>query len=135
MASFQVLGIIEKLRYLPENAGVMVYVSEYKKGYKTKAGTIVDDKWFEWVCYFKPSFASFINGHFTHGMYVEIKGNIMPYGLDHGKAVDGYSVEGQTINVASPPKFCARSERKMIKESQAQDVGNPDLDAFNSPDF
>lgn len=133
MASFQVTGFINTIKYLPDS--LLVYVDEYKRGYKKQDGTIVDDKYLSWKCIFKQGFAKYISKHFGDGMLVEVKGEIMPYAIEKEKLIDGYSVIAQTINVASYPKSATKREIKMIKDSQSNMGEKPDLDSFITPDF
>lgn len=133
MASFQVTGFINTIKYLPD--ALLVYVDEYKRGYKKQDGTIVDDKYLSWKCIFKQGFAKYINKHFGDGMLVEVKGEIMPYAIEKDKLIDGYSVIAQTINVASYPKSAIKREIKMIKDSQSNADETPDLESFITPDF
>jgi hypothetical protein len=61
---------------------------------------------------------------------------MLPYAKDHeGNVVDGYSIIGQTIDLAPYPSNNIRTERKRIKESIAASDEKPDLDAYNQPDF
>lgn len=133
MASFQVTGFINTIKYLPD--ALLVYVDEYKRGYKKQDGTIVDDKYLSWKCIFKQGFAKYINKHFGDGMLVEVKGEIMPYAIEKDKLIDGYSVIAQTINIASYPKSAIKREIKMIKDSQSNADETPDLESFITPDF
>lgn len=132
MADFQVLGRIEGCRYGETN--VSVIVSEYKMGYKKQDGTKKSEKYITWKCIFKPYFKKFIATHFSEGMLVQIKGEILPYAIHNGEETDGYSVLGQTINLASFQKNLRR-EIKMLKESQAHTTGTPNLEDYNTPDF
>ena len=134
MASFQVTGFIDTIKY-NNGKGCFVFISEFKKGYKMSNGTIVDDKYLSWKCIFKQGLVKYINDHFSNGMLVEIKGEILPYAKDHDTIVEGYSVLGQTINIASYPRSSVKQEIRMIKESQQTSSGIPDLDTYNSPDY
>ena len=68
-------------------------------------------------------------------MLVQVKGEILPYAIQNQNIVDGYSVLGQTINLASFPRASVKQENKMIKESQMHDTATPNLDEYNKPDF
>jgi nickel-dependent lactate racemase len=98
-------------------------------------GTKVDDKYVTWKCIFKPGFKNYIVNHFNNGMLVQVKGEVMPYAIDHERLVDGYSVIGQTINMASYPKSMLKQERKMIKESLENSNEKPNLQDHLTPDF
>ena len=135
MASYQVVGFIENIKYLPNRGGCLVFVSEFKKGYKKTDGSVVDDKYLSWKCIFKQGLVKYINEHFNQGMLVEIKGEIMPYAIEKEHLVNGYSVISQTINVASYPRASVKQEAKMIKDSQMHARETPDLEGFNAPDF
>ena len=133
MASFEVTGFINTIKYLPDHC--LVFIDEFKKGYKKKDGSRIDDRYITWKCIFKPYFRGYIVNHFNNGMLVQVKGEVMPYAIDHEKVIDGYSVIGQTINLASFPKSMIKQEAKMIKDSQMHASETPDLEGFNSPDF
>lgn len=133
MASFSVIGFIECVKVLPDSC--ILFLSEYKKGYKKSNGTIVDDKYVSWKIIFKGYFIKYITSHFGKGMLVEVKGEVLPYAIEHGEMVDGVSVIGQTCNMYSYPRYGAKQERKMIKESQAVSSELPDLEDFSKPDF
>ena len=133
MADFTVTGFINTVKYLPD--AVLVFIDEFKRGYKKPNGEIVEDKYLSWKCVFKPYFKKYINEHFANGMLVQVKGEILPYAIQNQNIVDGYSVLGQTINLASFPRASVKQENKMIKESQMHDTATPNLDDYNKPDF
>ena len=133
MADFTVIGYINNIKYLQDSC--LVFIDEFRKGFRKKDGTIVDDKYLSWKCIFKPYFKKYINEQFNQGMLVQVKGEIMPYAIEKEHLVDGYSVIGQTINVASYPRASVKQEAKMIKDSQMHASETPDLEGFNAPDF
>ena len=133
MADFTVIGYINNIKYLQDSC--LVFLDEFRKGFRKKDGTIVDDKYLSWKCIFKPYFKKYINEQFNQGMLVQVKGEIMPYAIEKEHLVDGYSVIGQTINVASYPRASVKQEAKMIKDSQMHASETPDLEGFNAPDF
>ena len=133
MASFQVIGFIDAIKY--QQGFCFVFVSEFKKGFKKRDGIIVDDKYVQWKVIFKQGLVKYINEHFSNGMLVEVKGEILPYAVEHDKIIEGYSVIGQTINVASYPRASIRQEAKMVKDSLLHSDEQPDLDTYNQPDF
>ena len=133
MADFTVTGYINSIKYLPESC--LVYIDEFKRGYKKQDGTMIEDKYLSWKCIFKSYFRKYINEHFNQGMSVQVKGEIMPYSIEKEKIIDGYSVIGQTINVASYPRASVKQEQRMIKDSQLHGSEIPDLDGHNKPDF
>ena len=133
MADFTVIGYINNIKYLQDSC--LVFLDEFRKGFRKKDGTIVDDKDLSWKCIFKPYFKKYINEQFNKGMLVQVKGEIMPYAIEKEHLVDGYSVIGQTINVASYPRASVKQEAKMIKDSQMHASETPDLEGFNAPDF
>lgn len=133
MADFTVTGFINTVKYLPGAA--LVFIDEFKRGYKKSNGETVDDKYLSWKCLFKPYFKKYINEHFSNGMLVQVKGEILPYAIQNQNIVDGYSVLGQTINLASFPRASVKQENKMIKESQMHDTATPNLDEYNKPYF
>ena len=133
MADFTVIGYINNIKYLQDSC--LVFLDEFRKGFRKKDGTIVDDKYLSWKCIFKPYFKKYINEQFNKGMLVQVKGEIMPYAIEKEHLVDGYSVIGQTINVASYPRASVKQEAKMIKDSQMHARETPDLEGFNAPYF
>lgn len=133
MASFEVIGLVNTIKYMPDHC--LVFIDEFKKGYKKQDGTRVDDRYISWKCIFKPYFKKYINEHFSNGMLVQVKGEVMPYAIDHDRLVDGYSVIGQTINMASYPKSMLKQERRMIKESLENSDEKPNLQDHLTPDF
>ena len=70
-------------------------------------------------------------------MLVQVKGEVLPYAVEHGESVAGYTVMGQTLNMASYPKSGAKAEIKRIKDglSNVGDVGTPDLESYKEQDF
>ena len=132
MADFSIKGHIISTRYA--STCVIVTVEEYRNGYKTQNGKVVEDKQLDWKVFFKPYFKKYISEHFMRGSYVAIKGEIAPYALHDGKVVEGYTIMGQTINIAPYPKN-VRKENKMIAESQSHASEEPDIEAFDAPDF
>lgn len=135
MAAINIIGIVENIKYLPNNGGCLVFLSEYKRGYRKSDGTRVEDKYLSWKCIFKQGLVKYISEHFGNGMVVEIKGEVLPYAIDHSVIVEGYSVIGQTMNMFSIPKTYLRQEKRMIVESQRHSDELPDLEEYNKPDF
>jgi hypothetical protein len=133
MASFQATGFISSIKY--QHDFCLVFIDEFKKGFRKKDGTIVADKYMQWKCIFKKGLVKYINDHFSNGMLVEVKGEVFPYAVEHDTTVDGYSVIGQTINMASFPRASARQEAAMIKDSQLHVNDIPNMDEYNKPDF
>lgn len=134
MASFELNGFVSQIKYLPSGS-VVVYLDEYHQGYKTSSGVKVDEKYLTFKTIWKPYFAKYINEHFNRGMYVNVKGEVLPYAKVGDALVDGYTVIGQTINMASFPKASLRRELKMKKESELHSIGEPDVDGFLAADF
>lgn len=133
MNRFIVQGFINTIKYLPD--ACVVYIDDFKKGYKKKNGEVVDDKYFSWKIIFKGYFKKYINDHFSNGMLVEIDAEMYPYAIQNGKLIDGYSCLGKSIDMSSYPRASVKQEIRMIKESQQTSSGIPDLDTYNSPDF
>lgn len=132
MADFSVTGFIIGTRY--NTNSITITVAENRKGYKKKDGTIVEDAILAWKVSFKPYFKKFIAEHFGEGMLVHIKGIVLPYGIDGKEFINGYTIWGQTIDMASYPKNIRR-EVKMQKESQSQSETPPDLKGYEQDDF
>lgn len=133
MASFETTAFISQIKYLPNS--VIVYLDEFHKGYKNSDGTIVDDRYVQFKTVWKPYFRKYINDHFSQGMLVQVKGEVLPYAVENQNIVAGYSILGQVMNVASYPRYNAKQEIKMIKESQLNSDEQPDLESYNKPDF
>ena len=134
MASFEMNGFVSQIKYLP-NQSVVVYLDEYHQGYKTSGGVKVDEKYLSYKTIWKPYFAKYINEHFNRGMYVNVKGEMLPFAKEKDTIVDGYTILGQTINMASFPKASLRRELKMKKESELHSIGVPDVDGYLDSDF
>lgn len=133
MAAFSVIGFVDAVKV--QQDFVLLFVSEYKKGYKKKTGEVVDDKYISWKVIFKSSFRKYIIDHFAKGMLVEVKGEVFPYAIEHGELKDGISIIGQCVNMFSYPRSSVKQELRMIKESQDASTEQPNLDEFNREDF
>jgi len=135
MASVNIIGIIESVKFIPNGGGCFVFLSEYRKGYRKSDGTRVEDKYLSWKVIYKQGLVNYINNHFSTGMVVEVKGDVLPYAIENGETVEGYSVIGQTMNIFSVPRLYQRQEARMQKDSQLNSSGEPDLEGYNAPDF
>lgn len=135
MANFCVIGLIDTIKYLPERKGCLVFVSEYKQGYKKSNGEIVDGKYLQWKCIFNHSYLKYISEHYNTGMLVEVKGEVLPYAKEHDTLIEGYSVIGQTMNKYAYPRASAKMERKMIRETTMRADEKPSLQEYMSDDF
>lgn len=133
MASWQCIGFVDAIKVLPDSC--ILFLSEYKKGYKKSDGTTIDDKYHSWKVIFKGYFIKYLTTHFGKGMLVEVKGDIVPYAVEHGEITEGYSIMGQTCNMYSYPRYSVKQENKMIKESMDGTYEQPDLESYNQPDF
>lgn len=135
MADVIVRGFLENIHYLPSTAGGFMQVSEFKKGYKKQNGEYVDDKYVTWKVLFKQGQRAFLNKFFNKGMLVKIKGEIFPFAVEHEKMVDGYTIFMDSCAVDSYPRYNAKQEIKMIKESELHSDEKPNIEEFNQPDF
>ena len=135
MASITIIGSINKVHFLPNGNGCMLFLTEFKKGYKRNNGERVDDKFIQWKCVCKQGLVNYINNHFSEGMVVEVKGEVFPYAIEHEQIVEGTTVILQTLNMFSIPKTYMRAEQQMLKDSQLHSSGSPNLEEYNSPDF
>ena len=133
MNRFIVQGFINTIKYLPD--ACVVYIDDFKKGYKKPNGEIVDDKYFSWKVIFKGYFKKYINEHFSNGMLVEIDAEMYPYAIQNGKLIEGYSCLGKSIDISSYPRASVKQEQRMIKESMENSDAVPNLDSFRQPDF
>jgi hypothetical protein len=135
MASILIVGVISNIQYLPNHGGCVMLLSEFRRGYKRKDGVRVEDKIDQWKVIFRPSMTKFVSDHFSNGMAVEVKGDARPFAIEHDKAVEGYSVLGQTVTLFSYPKPAESLERRAIQESQRTSCGMPDLSSLKEDDF
>jgi hypothetical protein len=133
MASFECIGFISNIKYQEDS--VIMLLDEYHKGYRKHDGTTVDDKYVTYKTIWKQYFKKYIFQHFSEGMLVQVKGEMLPYAIEHNEKVGGYSILGQVVNMFSYPRASARNEMKMIKESQMNDTSTPNLEDYNTPDF
>lgn len=135
MANFSVIGIIDTIKYLPDQKGCLVFLSEYKRGYRKPSGEIVEGKFMQWKCIFNQSFVRYISKHFNTSMLVEVKGEVLPYAIEHESIVEGYSVMGQTMNMYSYPRVSTKAERKMVRETTERSEEQPALKEWMDDDF
>lgn len=135
MADIQILGHISNIKYNPES--ILIMVDENKNGYRKPNGEVVDAKVYQWRCYFSgnESKRNYINKYFNRGMLVQVKGEIVPYTVENGNCVEGYSIYIQTINRASYPTTAIKMEKKLIRDTQAHTAGVPDLEGYKQDDF
>ena len=133
MASFEVTGFINTIKYLPD--ACIVYVDEFKGGHTTSKGVVVEDKYLSWKIIYKAYFKDFVAKHFNKGMLVNVKGEVLPFGKKGDEYVDGYSILGQTINIASYPRAFVKKELMAQKDSQLHSHGTPDLEGYMEEDF
>lgn len=133
MASFESVGFISNIVYRPDS--VFLIIDEYHKGYKKSDGTFVEDKYVTFKIIYKPYFKKYFSSHFSTGMLVKVKGEVFPYAIEHGKMIEGISIIGETCNLYSYPRTYAKSEIKMMKDSQAISDESPDIENFNQADF
>lgn len=132
MADFQLTGRIEGVRF-SDNA-VFLTISEYRMGYRKGNGTKIPETYYLWSVVFKEYFKKYIVEHFNKGMLVTVKGEIQPYRKNGNDFEDGYTVIGQTINLAAYHKDI-RTERRMQAESQLNKEETPDYASFKQDDF
>lgn len=135
MADITLYGHIVGIRY--KETCVNVTLVERKLGYKKKDGTKVKDELLTFVVTFKPYFKKYISSFFSTNMLVKVKGFLLPYIKTNENEVssDGFTIIGQTIDIAPYPSTNMVQERKLIKESQNDVVAQPDLNDYNQPDF
>lgn len=133
MNRFIVQGFINTIKYLPD--ACVVYIDDFKKGYKKPNGEIVDDKYFSWKIIFKGYFKKYINEHFSNGMLVEIDAEMYPYAIQNGKLIEGYSCLGKSIDISSYPRSSIKQEQRIMRETQANADEMPNIEDFNRPDF
>ena len=133
MAAFSVIGFVDSIKLI--DGACLLFLSEYKKGYRKKSGEIVDDKYISWRIIFKDYFKKYLIEHFGKGMLVEVKGEVFPYVVEHGEIMDGISVLGQCVNMFSYPRASLKQEVKMMTESQVNTNDKPNIEDFNTDDF
>jgi hypothetical protein len=134
MASFETTAFISQIKYLP-NKSVLVFLDEYHKGYKKSDGTIIEDKYLSYKTVWKPYFSKYINEHFSQGMLVQVKGEMLPYAIEKDVIVEGYTIIGQCMNLASYPRSTVKMEQNLVKESLLHGSEIPNIDEYNKPDF
>lgn len=128
------LGHIEGIRYI--ETSVIVTASERRQGYKKKDGTFVNDETLSYIFIFKPYFKSYIASHFSKGMLVKIKGIMLPYAKDsQGNTIEGYTLLGQTIDMATYQTNNMRVERKIMMSGKNGGEDAPDLERYKESDF
>lgn len=133
MAAFSVIGFVDGIK--PIKGACLLYLSEFKKGYRKADGERVEDRYNSWKIIFKEYFQKYLLDHFGKGMLVEVKGEIFPYAVEHNKAVEGVSILGQTCNLFSYPRSDVKQELKMMRESQDAFDEKPNLEEFMKSDF
>lgn len=133
MAAFSVIGFVDNIKLI--DGACLLFVSEFKKGYTKQNGEVVDDKYISWKIIFGEYFRKYLTQHFGRGMLVEVKGDVLPYVIEHGEVRDGLSVIGQTCNLFSFPRSNVKQELRMIKESQEPNGAQPNVEEFQRDDF
>ena len=134
MVDVLMLGFVEGIRC--NDNFVVVKLSVRRAGFRKKDGTNVSEEILIYRVIFASYMRKYISSHFDSGVYVKIKGTMLPYAKDgKGGIVDGYTILGQTMERASFPLQSSRISRKVLKESEGHEVGEPDLDGFLSEDF
>ena len=135
MADITLYGHIVGIRY--KETCVNVTSVERKLGYKKKDGTKVKDELLTFVVTFKPYFKKYISSFFSTNMLVKVKGFLLPYIKTNENEIssDGFTIIGQTIDIAPYPSTNMVQERKLIKESQNEFTEQPNLHDYNQPDF
>ena len=135
MADITLYGHIVGIRY--KETCVNVTLVERKLGYKKKDGTKVKDELLTFVVTFKPYFKKYISSFFSTNMLVKVKGFLLPYIKTNENEIssDGFTIIGQTIDIAPYPSTNMVQERKLIKESQNEFTEQPNLHDYNQPDF
>lgn len=134
MADIIIRGFLDKIHYLQNQGGIM-YVSEFKKGYKKSSGEYIEDRYISWRVLFKQGQSSYLNKHFGTGMLIKVKGEVLPFAIKQQNIVEGYTITMDSCVIDSYPRYNAKQEIKMIKESQLNSDEQPDLDSYNQPDF
>lgn len=133
MNRFILQGFVNTIKYLPD--ACILYIDDFKKGYKKPNGEVVDDKYFSWKIIFKGYFKKYINEHFSNGMLVEIDAEMYPYAIRNGEIIEGYSCLGKSIDLSSYPRSTVKMEQNLVKESLLHGSEIPNIDEYNKPDF
>ena len=133
MNRFVVQGFINTIKYLPD--ACILYIDDFKKGYKKPNGEVVDDKYFSWKIIFKGYFKKYISEHFSNGMLVEIDAEMYPYAIRNGEIIEGYSCLGKSIDLSSYPRSTVKMEQNLVKESLLHGSEIPNIDEYKKPDF
>jgi hypothetical protein len=128
-----VSGHIEGIRYTDK--ACFVVISERRGGYKRMDGTYQEDELLTWSIAFKEYFKKYVSAHFARGMYVKVKGFALPYARKDGETCDGFTIIGQTIDLATYPSKNTKQVVRMQKESQLHAIGTPDYASYSEQDF
>lgn len=128
MASFETIAFISAIKYLPNS--VLVFLDEFHKGYKKADGSVVEDKYLSYKTIWKPYFKKYFAKNFGNGMLVQVKGEMLPYAVEQDKIIEGYTIVGQVMNIASYPRNALKREIQMIKDSQSHSTSTPNLDGY-----
>lgn len=132
MASIVIEGYVNAIKYL--QGSCIVYVDEFRSGYRRSSGERVPDRWLTWKVLFKEYFKKFVSMHFGEGMRVRVLGEALPYAVDKGEYIDGYTIVGLSINLCPNPKNF-KKEKRLLKDSENMDMGIPDPESFIESDF
>lgn len=106
------LGHIVGVRY--NERSVEVSVGECRRFYGVGGGVAGngEDVMLVWRCVFKPYFKTYVSRNFRVGHLVNVKGEVLPYALDgDGRSVAGYTLLGQSLNLACYPRDLSRDRR------------------------
>ena len=111
MVDVLMLGFVEGIRC--NDNFVVVKLSVRRAGFRKKDGTNVSEEILIYRVIFASYMRKYISSHFDAGVYVKIKGNMLPYAKGKGgEIVDGYTILGQTMERASFPLQSSRISRR-----------------------
>ena len=68
-------------------------------------------------------------------MLVQVKGEMLPYAIEKDAIVEGYTIIGQCMNLASYPRSTVKMEQNLVKESLLHGSEIPNIDEYEKPDF
>lgn len=134
MADVTLYGHVEGIRY--REKCVFVTVSEYRCGFTRRDGERVGEELLTFRVVFLASSRKYISTYFSIGNLVKVRGTLLPYvKKKDGECVEGYTILGQLIELATYPKRAALKERRVLKESGENPCGVPDVDEYLDDDF
>ena len=134
MADVTLYGHIEGIRY--KEKSIFVTVSEYRCGFVRRDGERVPEELLTFVVVFLASSRKYISSYFKVGSLVKVRGSLLPYVRKRdGTLVEGCTISGQLIELATYPKRSALVEKSAVRDSEEHPCGVPSVDSYLEDDF